>query len=180
MIHSQPAQWLSTLATMPQSSDWEQSSGLILQGLCESIRWDYGEIWRVQEDPNLLCLSPTWHLSPSVISGSNRQSWQQFRACSLEFTLHLGEGLPGRVYESRQPEWVVDVSIQSEGYFLRHHIAKAFSVRAGLGLPLLVGSQVRAVLVFFKSKSCPEDREMITGLQAMLEQIEPLFQPTEN
>jgi hypothetical protein len=102
-------------------------------------------------------------------------SWQQFRLCSLDFTLHLGEGLPGRVCLFQRPEWVADVSIQSEGYFLRNQIAKAFSVRAGLGLPILVEQQIKAALVFFKAKPCQEDREIMEWLQAVIQHVNTLL-----
>jgi GAF domain-containing protein len=154
--------------TVYQGLSFEDFCEAALQEICRGIDWDYGEIWVVQDDYSTLNLSPTWYLSPSIQEAGRCLSWQQFRVCSLNFTLHLGEGLPGRACLSQQPEWVPDVSIQSEGYFLRNQIAKAFSVRAGLGLPISVGQRVLAVLVFFKATPCKADPEIMKWLQTVI------------
>jgi GAF domain-containing protein len=159
-----------------QGSDLENFCQATLQEICQTIHWDYGEIWMIQKDYSTLHLSSAWYLSPSIQEAGRCLSWQQFRVCSLDFTLHLGEGLPGRVCLSQQPEWVSDVSIQSEGYFLRNQIAKAFSVRAGLGLPILVGQQVKSILVLFKAKPCEEDLEIMQWLRSTIQPIDSLLE----
>ena len=159
-----------------QDLSFEEFCEAALQEICQTIHWDYGEIWMMQPDYSTLNLSPTWYLNPSIQEADRCLSWQQFRVCSLEFTLHVGEGLPGRACLSQQPEWVPDVSIQSEGYFLRNQIAKAFSVRAGLGLPILVEQQVLAILVFFKAKSCQADSEIMQWLQIIVQHLNHLSQ----
>ncbi len=157
--------------TVHQGMSFEDFCETALQEICQTIDWDYGEIWVMQKDDSTLNLSPTWYLSPSIQEAGRCLSWQQFRVCSLNFTLHLWEGLPGRACLSHQPEWVPDVSIQSEGYFLRNQIAKAFSVRAGLGLPVLVEQKVLAVLVFFKASSCEADLEIMQWLQTVIRHL---------
>lgn len=83
----------------------------------------------------VLELSPAWYVNPrrDRISVS---ALEQFRLCSEAFVLPPATGLPGRVWSSQQPEWIVDVSAESETYFLRHQIAKAYGVRAGFGVPI--------------------------------------------
>lgn len=128
-----------------------------LRVLCEFIDWDYGEIWILDRESNMLQISPTWYFHDRTNSHECRLSWQQFQLCSQEFTLHLGEGLPGRVCLSRRAEWISDVSSRSENYFLRNLIAKAFGLRAGLDVPISLESGTQAVFVFFNSEVCEQD-----------------------
>jgi GAF domain len=128
-----------------------------LRILCEFIDWDYGEIWILDQDSDVLQISPTWHFHDRTHSDECRLSWQQFQLCSQEFTLHLGEGLPGRVCLSRRAEWISDVTSRSENYFLRNLIAKAFGLRAGLGVPVYIESATQVVFVFFNSEVCEKD-----------------------
>jgi signal transduction protein with GAF and PtsI domain len=97
----------------------------------------------------------------------------QLQVCSRGFLLHLGEGLPGRVWKSQQPEWLEDASTQSETYFLRNQIAKALSVKAGLGIPMMMDSQVVAVVVFFMSRARSLDPDLVDRTQAIVKQFQP-------
>lgn len=58
-----------------------------------------------------------------------------------------------------------------ETYFLRHYIAKAYGVKTGLGVPILVNNQVLAVLVFFMLSVRPEDKELVELVRAAVTQI---------
>jgi hypothetical protein len=136
-----------------------------LRILCEFINWDYGEIWMLDRDFNILQISPTWYFHDRTNSNDCRLSWRQFQLCSQEFTLHLGEGLPGRVCLSCQGEWISDVSSQSENYFLRHLIAKAFGIRAGLGVPVNIAGRTQAVFIFFNSDVCEEDSSLMQRVE---------------
>ena len=64
----------------------------------------------------------------------------------------------------------------SEIYFLRNQIAKAFGVKAGFGVPILVNQQVLAVLVFFMSEARLEDRQLVELVQAAATQLGALLE----
>ena len=102
-------------------------------------------------------------------------AWMQFQICSQEFVLSRGEGLPGRVWQFCQPEWLDDVSVQAEGYFLRNQIAKALNVKAGLALPIVVNSQVLAVVVFFMSKAQAPEPAIMTSTQTAVGNFQSQF-----
>ncbi|NEQ20316.1 MAG: GAF domain-containing protein [Microcoleus sp. SIO2G3] len=144
-----------------------------LKHVCEETDWEYGEVWIPEADNTILQLSPVWYISTRVDS-DRELAWKQFRCCSEEFVLHPGEGLPGRVFSSRQPEWLADVSSQSEFYFLRNQIAKAFGVKSAFGVPVVEGD-LQLVLVFFMSKIWDEDKQMIASTEAVAEQLKPLL-----
>ena len=131
-----------------------------LNRTCYAINWDYGEVWIPNPETALLELSPIWYAHPNL-SSDRLYTLQQFRACSEKFVLLMGEGLPGRIWQSRHPEWIQDVSLQSEDYFLRHQIAKAFNIKAGFGCPVFDHEAIAAILIFFSDRACKEDRALI-------------------
>jgi hypothetical protein len=68
-----------------------------------------------------------------------------------------------------------DASAESETYFLRNQVAKAFGVKAGLALPILVNSQVRTVVVFFMLEAAAEDKGLVELTQTAVMQLENLL-----
>ncbi len=127
--------------------------------ICESTDWEYGEVWLPEQDDTILNLSDFRWISPQT--SPERLAWEQFWECSKEFVLSRGEGLPGRVWLSQQPEWISDVSAESETYFLRNKIAQAFGVKTALGIPIIANNRVQSVLVFFMLESRPRDENII-------------------
>jgi GAF domain len=139
----------------------------LLISVCDRTEWEYGESWIPDATCPVLELSPAWCITADL--DMNRAiSWMQFQVCSKSFVLRSGEGLPGRVWRSQQPEWLEDVSAQSETYFLRNHIARALSVKAGFGIPIMVDTQVLAVVVFFMSKGRSPDSVLIEQTKAIV------------
>ncbi|NJR40630.1 MAG: GAF domain-containing protein [Leptolyngbyaceae cyanobacterium CSU_1_4] len=140
---------------------------LLLSSVCDRTEWEYGESWIPDATRPILELSPAWCVT-TYLNMNQAIPWMQFQVCSKSFVLRPGEGLPGRVWRSQQPEWLENVSAQSETYFLRNQIAKALSVKAGLGIPILLNSQVLAVIVFFMSKERSPDAKLMEQTQAIV------------
>lgn len=156
------------------SSDLHTLLVALLSSVCANASWEYGESWIPIETTNVLELGTAWCLNTNL-DIHQTLAWTQFQICSKSFVLHLGEGLPGRVWQTQQPEWNVDVSTESETYFLRNQIARAFNVRAGLGIPLLVDTKVLAVAVFFKSVAQAKDDRLIQQTQDAIVNFRQLF-----
>lgn len=131
-----------------------------LSWVCQAIDWDYGEVWIPDSETRLLELSPVWYCHPNR-NHDRLDALAKFRACSEKFVLVVGEGLPGRILRLRQPEWIDDVSIQSENYFLRNQIAKAFNIKAGFGFPVFLDQEIVAIFVFFTDRACEEDFSLV-------------------
>ncbi len=121
-----------------------------LKAICEFARWDYGEAWVPSEEGTVLEISPVWYVNTSIDSAT-ANTLELFRFCSEGFVMPPNVGLPGRVWLSQQAEWIPNLSTQSEGYFLRNKIAKACGVKTGLGIPLFINNEFKAVITFFKT-----------------------------
>jgi len=95
----------------------------------------------------------------------------EFHRYSMACNFAPDMGLPGRVWASRQPEWLEDVSTESKCLFGRAHLAKACGLRAGFGVPILANDQVLAVLTFFMYESRQEDRRLVELISAVAAQL---------
>ncbi|HEY9615652.1 MAG TPA: GAF domain-containing protein [Microcoleaceae cyanobacterium] len=165
---------LSTEA-IRQAPDFNAALELVLHQICAVTPWQYAEVWLPEADRHLLKLSPASCIN--VQEDDRGLALKQFRQCSEAFILQPGEGLPGYTWSSQRPQWIADVSAESETYFLRNQIAKAFGVKAGLGLPWLIDHEVVAVFVFFMQTARLADQTLIHQTEALLQQLEPAVTP---
>jgi len=93
-----------------------------------------------------------WHLD-------NPEQFEEFRKVTEATPLFPGLGLPGRVYGSKRPLWIVDVS--KDPYFPTGKEAEAVGLRAGFAVPALVGAEVTAVLEFFSTEAAEPDSALL-------------------
>ena len=156
--------------TKPESSLPDNEIHRTLATICRSSSFIYGEVWAPNELRTFLSLTavnytklplnikyhPDYNYESELLN-----SIQQFSLCSQEFIASRGEGLPGRIWLSKKPEWILDVTNHSEDYFLRHLIAKVFGVKTGFGLPVIFEDQVLRVLAFFSWEILPRDNGVI-------------------
>lgn len=141
-------------------SNLQANFAAALSRVCHAIDWDYGEVWLPDSEARLVEISSVWY-GHQDRSSDRLDDLRKFRACSEKFVLAIDEGLPGRIWRSRQTEWINDVSTQSEGYFLRNQIAKAFNLKAGFGFPVFYDQEIVGILVFFTDRACEEDPNLV-------------------
>lgn len=156
-----------------QASNLDTALRTTIETICQATDWNYSEIWFPVLNQRILRLSPVWCLNTQ--NREQIRSLEQFWECSKAFVLLPGEGLPGRVWSSQKFEWIEDVSAESETYFLRYKIAKAFGVKAGLGVPLLLNAQIQIVFVFFMLEARKADRPLIERTQNAVRQLEKVL-----
>lgn len=158
---------LETTRAIGEAADFNSALEVILHQVGQTIRWDVGEAWIPDAEGTVLQSAPGWYAS--------NPRMDSFRSQSQKLTFARNIGLPGRVWASKQPEWVEDIS---QGYpdFLQSQIALEIGFKAGFGVPILVGDEVLAVLVFFKISSCRKDARFIDIFNAVATQLGSLIQ----
>lgn len=159
---------LETTRAIGESVDFHSALEVILHQVGETIGWDLGEAWIPDAEGIVLQSSRGWYASNS--------SMASFRSESEKLTFGLNIGLPGRVWASKQPEWVEDFSQAGYPDFLRSDLAQETGFKAGCGVPILGGDEVLAVLVFFKILPCPKDQRFIDLFNAIGTQLGSLIQ----
>ena len=100
------------------------------------------EVWELDEHRNELVWSSGTY--------GDLNELDQISRCT---TFAHAEGLPGRVWASRSPVVMHDLSA---GSFKRSDEATHAGIRCGLGIPCICGDQFRGVLVFL----CDDEDEL--------------------
>lgn len=153
---------LQTITTaIGESEDLHAALVVTLRMLCEATGWIYGEIWMPDQDGACLKRGKAWY---SAIDGV-----EKFTLASMGLTFPKGAGLPGRVWSSRQSEWVKDVTCDPS--FLRAQVAAEAGFKAGLAIPVLARKEVVAVMVFFMFEAREEDKQLIKLISSVASQL---------
>ncbi|MEG3872082.1 adenylate/guanylate cyclase domain-containing protein [Microcoleus sp. MON2_D6] len=158
---------LETTRAIGEAVDFHSALEVILHQVGETIGWDVGEAWIPNAEATVLQSARGWYASNARMDAFRKQSEQ------LTFAMNIG--LPGRVWASKQPEWVEDIS-RGYPHFFRSQIALELGFKAGFGVPILVGDEVLAVLVFFKISSEGKDAQFIDVFNAVGTQLGSLIQ----
>lgn len=169
----------AVIMAIGESEDLHAALVVTLRMLCEATGWTYGEIWMPDPDGTCLERSKAWY---SAIDGV-----EKFTLASVGLTFPKGAGLPGRVWSSKQSEWVKDVT--SDPGFIRVQVAAEAGFKAGLAIPVLTGKEAVAVMVFFMFEAREEDKQLVKlissvasqlGLAIQRKQMEEMLQKAHN
>lgn len=144
-----------------EAEDFNAAIEVTLEKVCGVTGWMIGEAWIPREDGEILTSGSTWF---GVMNGL-----KEFREQSKKFVFRPGEGLPGRVWLSRKPAWVKDVT--KDDNFPRSAIAKKTGLKAGVSIPVLLDSEVIAVLDFFIKEAREEEERFIELVSAAATQL---------
>lgn len=117
----------------------------ILNEICQLTKFSYGEIWFPNDENNFLELSSNYY----IVNDIHQYDLELFYECSQGFIMSKGEGLPGRVFLNQKSEWMLDVSAESEDYFLRNKIAGVCGVKTGFAVPVKIEEEVLMIMAFF-------------------------------
>ncbi|MBD2577734.1 adenylate/guanylate cyclase domain-containing protein [Oscillatoria sp. FACHB-1406] len=128
----------------------------ILESLCRLVYWEYAEVWM----PN--SASTHLHLVASYDSseGKRLEAFQQQRQ---SLSLAPGEGLPGRIWENQQSEWIKG---DEDG-----EITRGTGLRVGYGVPALVNNEPIAVFAFYLSSDSFDPKRAIGIVNTVMAQL---------
>ncbi|WP_204102397.1 MULTISPECIES: EAL domain-containing protein [Spirulina sp. CCY15215] len=151
-----------------EAPDLNSALELVLNRACQVLGWDFGEAWIPNESETVLELSPAWYGDRSLpnILEFREQSHVYYFPCSV--------GLPGRIWQSRQPQWFPDLSRHSE--FLRSQLAWESSLKTAFGVPIIADDKVVAVLVFFSYRDRQIDRRLLDLISTIAAQLGGIIQ----
>src|SRR6186997_357539 len=80
----------------------DEAAPRILEAICKSLGWDHGALWTIDHAADVLRCAEVWNRPDA--------SFPEFDVASRQSTFAPGRGLPGRVWTSRQPAWIPDVT----------------------------------------------------------------------
>src|SRR5215470_2346458 len=144
---------------LASADDLQAALPSIIAAICINLEWELGAFWQYATTrPVLVCTN---------ISAAD-EALGRFIAESRKNEVVAGEGLPGRVFASSEPEWIVD--IRSED-FLGASAAAQSGLQSAFAFPVLAGSDAIAVLEFLSSRFREPDQELLETMVALGRQI---------
>jgi PAS domain S-box-containing protein len=154
--------------TMDVAAAEDLSSALevVLRRVCEKTGWVLGQAWVPAQDASVLQCSPAWFTTTDGL--------EEFRIGSEDCKLAPGVGLPGRVWSSKQPAWIRDVTLDTN--FPRARFAEEVGLKAALGIPILSGDQVIAVIEFFLREPQDEDERLVKVITSVAAQLDMVIE----
>ena len=144
------------------TADLSSALEVVLRRVCEKTSWALGQAWVPNQARTLLECGPVWvcgnaEVKPFILE-SERSSFAR------------GIGLPGRVWESKQPAWIEDVTLDQN--FPRLKAAAKVGLKAAVGIPIRSGGHVIAVIEFFLHESRSENERLVKVITAVAAQLD--------
>ena len=143
------------------AEDLSSALSVVLRDVCEMTGWALGQAWLPNEDDDTLTRSSAWYAGTSDLD--------QFREFTKDFRFRPGEGLLGRVWQSKEPAWVRDVPPAND--CPRAQFAIDAGLNAGVAVPILSGEEVIAVLEFFLREPREEDERLVNAITVVAAQL---------
>lgn len=147
------------------SVDFVTAMERTLSNVCQTFGWDYAEAWLPRSDDGVLECCSTYVASPEL---------EPFREIRGQLQLSANVGLPGRVWSSKEPQWILNLAQEPD---LIHHAESAADVgltagmsvpivmppprglKSALGMSILAENAVEVILTFFM-RSKPRKRDL--------------------
>jgi PAS domain S-box-containing protein len=138
-----------------EADEIEDALRACIDEVCTRADWPIGHALLRVEGANELAPTGIWRLDDSAAA-------RTFRAASEACRFARGVGLPGRALATGEPVWLVDPAPSDLPG--RGEAAQALGVRTALAFPVLVGSEVVAVLEFFSPGATPPDTRTLGAM----------------
>ncbi len=125
---------------------------LVLEKVCKFIEWPVGHCFIFDSSKEKLISRKLWY-------SNTTPPWSSFHTVTENIALKHGEGLPGKVFQSRSGVWLEDLS--KEENFTRSKEAKKIGLKSAFAAPILLENYVLGVLEFFHSKPQAYNGELV-------------------
>ncbi|MBI5360878.1 MAG: PAS domain S-box protein [Planctomycetes bacterium] len=137
---------------------------IILRKVSIATGWVYGEIWMPKAGGKWLEDNVAIYKADDVLD--------DFNVKSKDTVFPVGIGIPGKVFQDGNPLWIKDVTKNPD--FIRGNLAQEAGLKTAMAIPVFVGKEIVAVMIFFAFKERQEDERlisMVTSVAAQLGQV---------
>ncbi|HXX42863.1 MAG TPA: PAS domain-containing protein, partial [Chthoniobacterales bacterium] len=152
-----------------QANDLSSALEIVLRRVCEKTGWTLGQAWLPDPSGTILKLGPGYYCGDGEL--------KDFREISQSAQFESGIGLPGRVWQSKQPAWVEDVT--NDPNFPRFAAARAAGLKTGVAIPIASGDKVLAVLEFFMRQTREQSESLLSVISAVAGQLDLVHRATQ-
>ncbi len=147
------------IAVLSNSNDpVEDALRQCMQKVCDFTGWPVAHLYIRDGDNDLLSPSRIWILR-------DWDRFETFRRVTESTKFVPGVGLPGRVLGTGKAAWIKNVTKDSN--FPRAHLAEGIGIKAGFGVPVLIGPKVVAVMEFFSEEAMEPDGKLLSVMETI-------------
>jgi two-component system, chemotaxis family, CheB/CheR fusion protein len=139
----------------------EEAAPAILQTIASIGDWLYCGLWVYDDAIARLRCRTFWE------RGSD--NLRKFGELSQAVQFQMGEGLPGRVWESNESAWIYDVT--SDKNFPRLPAAREARLHGGFAFPLFAGKAVNGAIELFSEHPVEPDSDLLQLVTALGSQV---------
>lgn len=154
---------------LAESQSLDEATPRLLRTVGETLRWPVGAIWRVDDRDGVIRCVDVWSAPGTSVA--------EFVDLTRRTAFEPGNGLPGRVWKSGEPAWIVDV-VEDEN-FPRAPVAKAVGLHGAFGFPIRFGDEVLGVIEFFAREIREPDETLLDMMLAVGSRIGQFIERTE-
>ena len=130
--------------------------------VCKLTGWPIGHAYLPDPRAQELVSTKIWNESVD-------KSYKEFQQVTEKTCFRLGEGLPGRIWKSGEPEWITNVPTDKN--FPRAPFAAKVDVKGAFGFPIKIGARIEAVLEFFTIEEVASDQNLLVIVRSLGEQV---------
>ncbi len=164
-----------------ESANFYEATPKILQGICEYLGWDIGELWMVEEitDRDVGSLAENFKLEEPATQTLALQCveiWSrkslpitEFKEISKQAIFTFGQSLPGRVWANNSPQWISN--ILEDDNFERKKIALQEGLSAACGFPIQSDGQILGVMTFYSCEVQEIDEDLFKVMATIGSQL---------
>lgn len=163
--HNQLLKNIAIVSNSAQSVDSPTQKCIKL--ICLFTGWPLGHLYIVDKESNSLTSTNIWHIEST-------EKFHELIKLSNEITFKAGIGLPGRVWETRKPAWIVDVTTDTN--FPRAKLENKIGIKGAFAFPVIVGSDVVAVVEFFSVQAEEQTEALLEIMNFIGLQIGRIFE----
>jgi PAS domain S-box-containing protein len=139
----------------------EDTGASLLAAIGTHLGWRVGQLWIRDKERRELSCAYCWQADLS--------DYGVFTQVSRSLKFARGEGFPGAVWASGQPQWVSDFA--REYHFPRAQQAKEVTLHSGFAFPVFAGDEVVAVAEFLNPEIRQPDEELLRTVTAIGHQV---------
>jgi two-component system cell cycle sensor histidine kinase/response regulator CckA len=154
--------------TLARATRLEDATPGLLRAIGESLEWDCGALWVLDQTAGALVCQELWH--------GAAQALDAFAGLTRAARCTPGLGIPGHVWEHGQPIWLTDLDAAS--HLPRIAAAAAAGLQTSFGLPILLNDQVVGVLEFFSRRPHEPDQATLEFVTSLGQQVGQFLERT--
>lgn len=160
LLEKQSAIQLRVATALVESGNLDDVMHSTLKTICEILDFQLGEIWIIDSETNSLCCTSRW---------SVRNISDEYSHINHKIELHLGEGVPGHIWETQKTYWSSNLNLFTVDYL--NELYKKTGLACCFGLPIFCDKEIIGVLLFFGKSFEQPDISSVIMLEGIGNQI---------